>query len=112
MVLAVGMLFSELFLLCWLPLVGALISSCLVWLASWSAYAFGELVEDVHAIRVKCCPMEEEQANREKKEKKRGAKKDARKKTPTFFCPKCSKVVNCGDAVCSSCGQKFDWSKA
>lgn len=37
--------------LCWIPLVGAIVGPFFVWINSWAMYAFGELVEDVHAMR-------------------------------------------------------------
>ena len=39
--------------LCWIPLVGAIVGPVLVWVESWVLYAFGEFVEDIHAIRDK-----------------------------------------------------------
>ena len=39
--------------LCWIPLVGAVVGPVLVWVEIWVLYAFGEFVEDIHAIRDK-----------------------------------------------------------
>ena len=98
--------------LCWIPLVGAIVGPVLVWVESWVLYAFGEFVEDTHAMRKKYYPMAEEQANREAEEKaNREAEEIAQKKAQTFSCPKCSNTVNYGDVSCGSCGQQFDWSK-
>ena len=63
------------------------------WVSSWILYAFGELVEDIHAMRNKYYPIEEEQ------------------KAQTFTCPNCQRKVYYGDVSCGSCGQQFDWSK-
>ena len=41
----------------------------IAWVSSWILYAFGELVEDIHAMRNKYYPIAEEQANRETEEK-------------------------------------------
>ena len=96
----------------WIPLVAAGVGSILVWIGSWTMYAFGEYVEDIHAMRKKYYPMAEEQADREAEEKeKREAEETAQKKARTFACPKCSHTVHYGDASCGSCGQRFDWSK-
>lgn len=38
---------------CWIPIVAAVVIPFLVWIESWFLYAFGEFVEDVHAIRNK-----------------------------------------------------------
>ena len=37
--------------LCWIPFVGAIIGSVVVWIGSWVAYAFGEHIENVKTIR-------------------------------------------------------------
>ena len=54
--------------LCWIPLVGAIVGPIFVWLGSWAMYAFGEFVEDIHAIRNKEGTTDEK-AKREAKEK-------------------------------------------
>ena len=41
----------------------------IAWISSWVLYAFGELVEDIHAMRNKYYPIAEEQANLETEEK-------------------------------------------
>ena len=99
--------------LCWIPIVYAIVGPFVVWLGSWAMYAFGEFVEDVHTIRIKYVPLSEETALRKaEKESRQKEKELARKKAQTFACPQCSSDVNYGDASCSSCGQKFDWSEA
>lgn len=55
--------------LCWIPLVAAIVGPFFVWIGNWTMYAFGEFVEDTHAMRKKYCPMAEEQANREAEKK-------------------------------------------
>ena len=37
--------------LCWIALLIALVGPVVIWLSSWLLYAFGELVEDIHAMR-------------------------------------------------------------
>ena len=44
---------AELF---WIPLAAAIVGPVMVWVGSWAMYAFGEFVEDTHAIRKKNCP--------------------------------------------------------
>ena len=39
--------------LCWIPLVSAIVGPIIVWIGSWTMYAFGEFVEDIHAMRNK-----------------------------------------------------------
>ena len=63
--------------LCWIPLVGAIVGPIFIWVASWPMYAFGEFVEDIHAMRGKEGTTKEvnttrevdEKANREAEEK-------------------------------------------
>lgn len=39
--------------LCWIPLVSAIVAPFIIWIGSWAMYAFGEFVEDIHAMRNK-----------------------------------------------------------
>ena len=55
--------------LCWIPLVGAIVGPVLVWVESWVLYAFGEFVEDIHAIRDKEGTTKEVNAKRKAEEK-------------------------------------------
>ena len=41
----------------WIPLVSALIGPIFIWIGSWAMYAFGEAVEDIHALRSKQNPQ-------------------------------------------------------
>ena len=74
--------------LCWIPLVGAIVGPIFVWLGSWAMYAFGEFVEDTHAIRNKYYLTEEdkakqkaaEKANREAEEKSNREAKEKNKR--------------------------------
>lgn len=71
--------------LCWIPLVGAIVGPIFVWVGSWVMYAFGEFVEDVHAIRNKEGTTAEEKARREealrlKREAEEKAKCEAEEK--------------------------------
>ena len=54
---------------CWIPLVGAIVAPVLVWVESWMLYAFGEFVEDIHAIRDKEGTTKEVNAKRKAEEK-------------------------------------------
>ena len=47
--------------LCWIPLVAAVVGPFLIWLSSWLLYAFGEMVEDIHAMRNNYYPIAGEQ---------------------------------------------------
>ena len=55
--------------LCWIPIVVALIGPVLIWVESWFFYAFGEFVEDIHAMRNKEDPTEESNAKFKEKSK-------------------------------------------
>ena len=46
-----GLLIMDQEIFCWIPLVGAVVLSGLVWVSSWPMYAFGQLVEDTQVIR-------------------------------------------------------------
>ena len=62
---------------CWIPLVSAIVGPVFVWIGGWAMYAFGEFVEDTHAIRNKYYPAEEEKAKQiaaEKAERKAAEK--------------------------------------
>ncbi len=60
--------------------IAALITSFVVWFGSWAMYAFGEFVEDTHAIRHKYYPTEEEKAKQKAAEKaKRKAEENAQR---------------------------------
>ena len=41
----------------WIPLVSALVGPIFIWIGSWAMYAFGEAVEDIHALRSKQNPQ-------------------------------------------------------
>ena len=83
----------------------------IAWVSSWVLYAFGELVEDIHAMRNKYYPIAEEQANLETEEKaKHEAEEITYEKAQTFTCPNCQRKVYYGNPMCE-CGQTFDWSK-
>ena len=57
----------------------AIIASIVVWVGSWTMYAFGEFVEDTHAIRNKYYPTAEERAKQKAEEQaKREAEEKAR----------------------------------
>ena len=67
--------------LCWIPLVGAIVGPVLVWVGSWLLYAFGEFVEDVHAIRDKEGTTKEANTKRKKAKIKHEAELKAKQKT-------------------------------
>ncbi len=103
--------------LCWIPLVSAIAGPIPVWIGSWAIYAFGELVEDVHAMRNKEGTTEEEKAKCEEKEK---ARQEAKRKKASaksekhmqqgiiyegtgYICPSC-KITMDYIAPCERCG--------
>ena len=91
--------------LCWIPMLMAAVYPFVIWVGSWAMYAFGELVEDIHAIRNKECPVTENN-NLEVKDFTTNATNNKQ----VFSCPKCNNPVYYGDPVCILCGQKFDWT--
>ena len=104
---------------CWIPIVSAVVGPLFIWICSWVIYAFGELVEDTHAIRTKYYPQSEELAKHEEEAKiKREAEIQAQKskfeakiKSQKYECPKCKHTIHYGDDVCKKCGRKLGWSK-
>lgn len=104
---------------CWIPIVSAVAGPLVIWVGSWVIYAFGEYVEDVHAIRTKYYPQSEEIEKLKAEEKtKREALIQAQKskhelkiKSQKYECPKCKHTIHYGDDVCKKCGRKLDWSK-
>ncbi len=49
----------------------AIVGPIIAWVGSWILYAFGELVDDTHAIRKKMCCQEAETKNKAKKSNKK-----------------------------------------
>lgn len=93
--------------LCWIPLVGAIIGPFFVWVSSWAMYAFGEFVEDIHAIRNKEETPVDQKAGQEKNEPQKTLRNIAPLKvsptTPQHHC-------ECGETFyglyCPICGAK------
>lgn len=83
------LLFDELTAhLCWIPLVGAVVWPVFIWIGSWAMYAFGEFVEDTHAIRNKYYPTEEERKAEEKAQREaeaQAAKREIEKEKLSKF---------------------------
>ena len=73
----IGLVSDECAEFCWIPLVGAIIVPIFVWIGSWAMYAFGEFVEDIHAMRNKEGTTKEVNAKREAEMK---AKYEAKKR--------------------------------
>ena len=68
----------------WIPLVSAVVGPFLVWIGSWAMYAFGEFVEDIHAMRVKERTTAEVKAKQEAEARiKREAEEKARREAET-----------------------------
>lgn len=61
----------------WIPFVSAIVGPIVVWIGSWAIYAFGEFVEDTHAMRNKEGTTQEVNAKRKAEEK---AKREAEEK--------------------------------
>ena len=81
-------------------LLAAICGPIVAYVSSWILYAFGELVEDVHAIRNKEGTTEE--AKRKAEEAKRKAKEKATLSAMVFFCSKCNQTF-----IGSKCNQTF-----
>ena len=117
-----------------LILYGLLTAICgpiVAYVSSWILYAFGELVEDVHAMRDKEGTTKEGHAKRETEAKaKRVAEEKAEQKTTIspnqevkenvvvpvqikngkYECPKCGCTLKFGQKECL-CSWQMDWSK-
>ena len=111
--------------LCWIPLVGAIVGPIFVWVGSWTMYAFGEFVEDIHAMRNK-----EGTTNKVISSSQKEAAEKAKPKTPLssnhevkenvvvpvqikngkYECPKCGCSVKKGQEKCL-CFSKLDWNE-
>jgi predicted RNA-binding Zn-ribbon protein involved in translation (DUF1610 family) len=71
-------------------------------ISSWFLYAFGQLVDDIHALRNHKCPESDNEIALEEAEAVTATRK--------FGCPNCGAMVKYGDPTCDKCGQPFDWS--
>ena len=81
-------------------LIYAAIVSVFVWIGSWVLYAFGQVVEDIHAIR------KNEDAKMEQIKK---AEREDWLNTEICYCPNCNSIVKSGEIKCKKCGQEFEW---
>ena len=65
----------------WIPVVGAILGPIFIWIGSWVMYAFGQFVEDTHAVRNKYYPAAEEKAKlkAEETEKQKAAEQAAKR---------------------------------
>ena len=128
---AIGAIITGLVLLCTdedLILYGLLTLVCgpiVAWVSSWILYAFGELVEDVHAIRNKEGTVFEEKVKNEaeKKRKIEGYNNEAKRKAEGYSrlksaanqtphttakrCPYCGEIVN--SKKCEMCGKEINY---
>ena len=95
--------------LCWIPLVSAIVGPVIVWLSSWTMYAFGELVDNsTHKQNSKKTPVE----NLVKKQKQ-AYKQDFDKKASNIVktTPKNndSEEDNYFDIECPNCGEPLSF---
>ena len=95
----------------WLSALLIVFGPLVAWVGSWLLYAFGEMVEDIHARRTKYYPLAEEAEVRKAEEKARiEAEEKAEKGQKSYICPNCRREVLRGCTMCE-CGQMFDWTK-
>ena len=103
--------------LCWIPLVSAIAGPVFVWIGSWAMYAFGEFVEDTHAMRKKYYPMAEEQAKREAEAKakheaelkaQREATEKARREAEEMAKEQEAEIEQPSGEQCQLCGKYFE----
>ncbi len=106
-------------------LIGLLTLFCgpiIAWVGSWILYAFGELVEDIHAIRNKEGTVAEEKAKREADIKRTTEEIIDNtpvvyetvmpvhdKKHDTYACPSCGSALRKGQEQCL-CRKMLDWN--
>ena len=83
-----------------LAVIGAMVSSVLVWLGSWAMYAFGELTEDIHALRI---GGKSTNASKEKKGKQKKNPKDDEPKETTSESEDLGDFFRSGDFVSIKC---------
>ena len=100
---------SSIYLLGMLLLVPVIVvvGALLAWTSTISLYGFGQLLEDVRAIRTKT----EAAQSTKTEESAANTNTTAEEPKQRFLCPKCKSTVYHGDVVCQYCGQKFNWSK-
>ena len=103
--------------LCWIPLVGAIVGPALVWVESWVLYAFGEFVEDIHAIRDKEGTTKEVNAKREAEAKakheaeleaQREATEKARREAEEKAKEQEAEIEQPSGEQCQMCGNYFE----
>ena len=85
--------------LCLFPFIAAVVCPVCVWIGSWTLYAFGEFVEDTHAMRNKENPPATEKAKRQVEEKAKRqaeekAKRQAEEKALNSYLPDMDKPSN------------------
>ena len=97
--------------LCWIPLAAACVGPIIVWVGSWAMYAFGEFVEDIHAMRNKNFPTAHSVAASTKKV---SVEESADNDDDDFIegiCPDCgekwSAFFDDTEAICHKCKKKF-----
>ena len=117
--------------LCWIPIVLAIVGPFFVWICSWMFFAFGEFVEDVHAMRNKEGTTAEVTAKRESEAKAKLKTEqlaylkmqitqekimcpDKNENTDDYvdiFCPMCGELLSFlkeeSEGVCLECGAEF-----
>lgn len=103
----------------WIPIIGAIAGPISVWLGCWALYAFGQLVEDVHALRSNkslesiernISILAEPQKKQAEENRKKAAAEQSRKdgdtpKHTSWTCNKC-KIKNLDTrTTCWNCGE-------
>ncbi len=101
----------------WIPLVGAIVGPVFIWIGSWAMYAFGEFVEDIHAMRDKEGTTKEVNAKHKAEMKakyvaKKRAKREADDEYNDITCPKCGELLSflkgTTNGICPECGAEFE----
>lgn len=102
----------------------AIVGPIIAWVGSWILYAFGELVEDTHAMRKKMCCQDDETKNKAKKSNKERCETATEEKIvvqknivtvipnknkDNYSCPKCGCSLKFGQKICL-CSLHMDWS--
>ena len=82
----------------------------IAWASTITLYGFGQLLEDVRAIRTKAEATQTKAA--EEPAVNNNTNTTTEEPKQRFLCPKCKRTVYHGDVVCEYCGQKFNWSKS
>ena len=112
---ALGILLAnnETMKLFWVPLLAGIVTPCVIWVKSWLAYAFGDVVDNVASLKQKYCteddvtPAEKNVTNYryEPEELEETEKTEEIVVDGKLTCHNCGYDIAFGEDECKNCGQ-------